>query len=339
MEPAARRPGLRRAAFVSFHSLVLGLSALGLIGFFVRDRSAALAPLLYLSMVPFGLVTVALTIACWRSVRRWIRYLLLGLGLSSTATNGYWMIGHGVRDSLAPKDQRVSILHWNVWWGGTAGQGRPTWKSVADELIERGPDILVLSEAPLLPAFYKRLERLSGRRFPLSLLPGRRRTHFFHVFILSRWPVHLERWVPVEDGAAAIAVVEHPHRPIRMLVVDGMSTFTHLRTPMLRDIARACARAADAGEPIDVLVGDFNAVSRSIGFDDFESAGGGYQLASRACPGWRGTWPAYFPVLDIDHIWARNGWTVLGCRLFTNLASDHRGQVADLLMRDAEPYQ
>ena len=82
-------------------------------------------------------------------------------------------------------------------------------------------------------------------------------------------------------------------------------------------------------------MGDFNAVSRSIGFDDLVQSGGGYQLASRYGGRWRATWPAPFPLLDIDHVWARTGWKILGFHLFTNFASDHRGQLAELAVPGA----
>jgi endonuclease/exonuclease/phosphatase (EEP) superfamily protein YafD len=114
------------------------------------------------------------------------------------------------------------------------------------------------------------------------------------------------------------------------LFVDGQSQVTLERTPMLHDIARACSQAYNSGEPIDLIVGDFNAVSRSIGFDAVESAGGGFVLASRFCAGWRGSWPSFFPLFDIHHVWARSDWTIVSCRLFTNFASDHRGQVVRL---------
>ena len=103
---------------------------------------------------------------------------------------------------------------------------------------------------------------------------------------------------------------------------------------MLHDLAAICTQADEDGAPVDLIVGDFNAVSRSIGFDELARSGSGYQLASRFCGGWRGTWPSYFPLLDIDHVWARAGWMILGCRLFTNFASDHRGQLVELVIPD-----
>ena len=80
--------------------------------------------------------------------------------------------------------------------------------------------------------------------------------------------------VPVSNGAAAVVQVEHPERAVRLLFVDGQSKINRMRTPMLHDIARACSQAYNSSEPIDLVVGDFNAVSRSIGFDALEKRGG-----------------------------------------------------------------
>ena len=88
----------------------------------------------------------------------------------------------------------------------------------------------------------------------------------------------------------------------------------------------ACRRAREAGEPIDALAGDFNSVARSLGFDAIEAEG--YALASRSSRGWRGTFPSGLPAYDIDHVWARRELPGLRSELFTELASDHRGQVA-----------
>jgi endonuclease/exonuclease/phosphatase (EEP) superfamily protein YafD len=138
------------------------------------------------------------------------------------------------------------------------------------------------------------------------------------------------RRVVVSNGAAVVVQVDHPERPVRLLLIDGESKINRERTPMLHDIARECSESYQASEPIDLVVGDFNAVSRSIGFDALESTGGGYVLASRSCLGWRGSWPSLFPLFDIDHAWVRSEWTIVNCCLFTNFASDHRGQVVRL---------
>ena len=76
-----------------------------------------------------------------------------------------------------------------------------------------------------------------------------------------------------------------------------------------------------------------NSVGRSIGFDALASAGDGYRLASTRAAGWRGTFPAWCPLYDIDHIWARRGSIeVLSCEFFSNGSTNHRGQVAGIRM-------
>ena len=100
---------------------------------------------------------------------------------------------------------------------------------------------------------------------------------------------------------------------------------------MLHDIADICAVASKSqGSAIDVVVGDFNCVSRSRGFDEIRDAGAGYALASETTLGWRATWPSWFPIYDIDHILVRRGIRILSCDLFSRFASDHRGQIAVL---------
>jgi endonuclease/exonuclease/phosphatase (EEP) superfamily protein YafD len=305
---------------------------LGLIGFFVRDRSLLLAFFLYLPLLPLGVCAVCLGFHDWRGPSRWLSGFLLVVGLVSMTCGAYWMFGRGT--GSAPASQRegreLSILQWNVLWGRYWNTSLSPWNSIVAEIVDRDPDILVMSEAPPLARMYASLERLPGRRFVVFFASSSKNTHVYDIYVSARWPVRLERRVSIANGAAAIVVVDHPARPVRLMVVDGRSKITQLRTPMLRDIALTCTRAAEAGDPIDLIAGDFNAISRSIGFDEFLHAGGGYQLASRSCLDWRGTWPAVFPLFDIDHVWVRSGWTIPGCRLFTNLATDHRGQFVRL---------
>jgi endonuclease/exonuclease/phosphatase family metal-dependent hydrolase len=311
--------------------LVVLLNVLGLVGFFVRDRSVLLAFLLYLPLLPIG--AAGLCLGAWRhrSIPRRLRCLLILTGLLSTVSASLWMFGRGPGSSVGSQDQGLSLLHWNVLWGGFWNRHLTQWESIVEEIVNRNPDILVLSEAPPLFRMYRAFDRLPGRRFIVSIPSSRRESHAYHLFVLARWPVRFERRVPIVNGAAAVVQIDHPEGPVRLMVVDGQSRVTRLRTPMLQDIARACAGASDSGQPIDLVVGDFNAVSRSIGFDALERAGGGYHLASRSCVGWRGSWPSPFPVFDIDHVWVRAGWQVLGCRLFTNFATDHRGQIVSLV--------
>ena len=177
---------------------------------------------------------------------------------------------------------------------------------------------------------YQGFEHLPGRRFGISVQAFDGKSHACHLYVIARWPVRLERRASIAHGAAAVLRVDRPDGLVRLMVVDGQSKIGRVRTPMLHEIARTCASAHAEDKPIDLVVGDFNAVSRSIGFDALEAAGDGYRLASRSHLGWRGTWPSPLPFLDIDHVWVRSARKVAGCELFSNLGTDHRGQFVRL---------
>src|SRR5512135_1257154 len=60
------------------------------------------------------------------------------------------------------------------------------------------------------------------------------RSHYWYRLVaLSRWPVRKQRLVSIHNGVAMVVTVDQPGHPIRILVVDGHSTITQLRTPML----------------------------------------------------------------------------------------------------------
>ncbi len=75
--------------------IVLVLNALGLVGFFVRDRSLLLAFLLYLPLLPLGACSVGLGLGLRRSISRRMRDVLVVIGLVSMVTCSSWMLGRG----------------------------------------------------------------------------------------------------------------------------------------------------------------------------------------------------------------------------------------------------
>jgi endonuclease/exonuclease/phosphatase family metal-dependent hydrolase len=123
---------------------------------------------------------------------------------------------------------------------------------------------------------------------------------------------------------------------IRLLVVDGISSPFRSRIPFLQAVARECRQAAASGRPYDIVLGDFNTPSRSLGFDDLQALD--YRLAGRSARGWRGTFPAWLPVYDIDHVWVRAGLGIGACSFFNGPSTDHRGQMVRILLpREAPP--
>jgi endonuclease/exonuclease/phosphatase family metal-dependent hydrolase len=321
------RTSARRLTGVLARSL-LALDVAAFLGFLVRDRHAWLAPLMYLPLGPLGLASAGLDLARrGRGVER-PRFILTAVGLAAIACSCAEMIGRG--PATPDRDgQSIRLLHWNVLWGGRP-RTDATWASMEDAIVLRTPDVVVLSEAPP-DARVDSLKRRLGPEWTSTQLehaPGS--PYWYKMVALSRWPVREGRPVAIRNGAALDVRIERPGRPLRLLVVDGQSRPTRPRTPMLQDVAAACRRAAEEGEPYAVLAGDFNAVDRSLGFDAIRREGGGYLAASRHSSGWRGTWPMPLPIYDIDHVWVRSDHPILSCSLFATFASDHRGQLVRL---------
>jgi len=315
----------RRVLRLAVGSGLLVAMVLGVAGQVVRDRSVFWALLMYLPIVPLGLAAVGFdALHRGRALPRG-RFVLGGIGLIVALGAAWPMVGHGP-SGRAGTGPEVSLLHWNVVWGGGKDPHPDRWALIRREIVRQGADLVVLSEAP--PDDW--LDQLVG-----ELGPGASRVQsengpgenvWYKLVVCGRVPLKLLRREPITNGSAMVVEATVGGRPLRLLVVDARSDPRLLRTPMLRDVVAACRRARDAGEPIDILVGDFNSVARSLGFDAVEAEG--YALASRSSRGWRGTFPSGLPIYDIDHVWARRDLPGLRSELFTELNSDHRGQVA-----------
>lgn len=329
-------------------SAVLVVMILGIVGQLFRDRTAWLTWLFYLPLVPIGLWAVLQDLVfAGRSLPR-LRFGLTAIGLIVAAGAAWPMIATGSgavrsadgeggppwpwdavkRSNVSLKSIRFLVrpLHWNVHWGGpTRTRSAATWDSLAADIVARNPDIVVLSEAPERHnGWVAGLARDQGWDWvQCDHEPGSR--YWYRLAVCCRWPVRIERHERVTNGYLMRVAIDLPGRPLRLLLVDGESNPRLSRRALLADVLAACRAGDQAGEPIDLLAGDFNTPSRSIGFDPFPDAG--YRLASRAAVGWRGTFPTLCPLLDIDHVWVRRPLSVRECELFTNLETDHRGQV------------
>jgi endonuclease/exonuclease/phosphatase family metal-dependent hydrolase len=300
----------------------------------VRDRNGLLALMMYIPLAPLGLWAVALDlVARGRSVPR-VRFGLAVAGVIAAGWGVALMTGGSVPEPAPPGSTEISLLHWNVMWGG---DDPSQWRETAEKIVRRNPDLVVLSEAPSDDMVVDALSQ-SGPRWNAVYITNPPHTpYWYNPFVCSRGPLKIERRVDIQNGAAMSVLAEVKGRTVRLLVVDGKSDPRILRTPMLHDIAAACDEAARRGEPVDVIVGDFNSTGRSIGFDAVAAAGTGagglgYRRAAEYSGGWRATWPFPLPLFDIDHVWVRRPHAVLGCELFSSRRTDHRGQFVRLAL-------
>ena len=306
----------------------------GLAGQMIRDRSVAFAILMYLPVLPVGVAAVAIDLARKGRALPRVRFGLTLLGV----IGGTWvvvpMIGSGAIGDYEGTDTEVTLLQWNVLWGGGPFRSQRTWAAQRAEIMKRDPDILIMSELP--PAEW--LEQLAQDIGPGANVVGiehdPRSRYWFRLGICSRWPIRLEKRVPLPGGVAIFVTCEVRGRAVRLLAVDGKSNPFQSRLPFLGAIAEICRAAAEEGRPFDAVAGDFNTPSRSIGFDRLTALG--YALASRSAAGWRGSFPAWLPIYDIDHVWLRPGLRMRSCTLFAGPASDHRGQFVSVLLAESE---
>ena len=308
---------------------------LGLAGQFIRDRTVPLAILMYLPLLPAGVIAIVLDLSRRGRALPRARFGLTLLGAIGSAWAALTMLGAGAVKDVGSDRPGTTILHWNVQWGGGIFRSQRSWAAQRAEILRREPDVVILSELP--PADW--VEQLVDTLGPGASIagiehdPGSR--YWYRLAVCSRWPIRLEdRW-PLPGGVAMSVTATMRGRQIRILAVDGRSSPFQSRLPFLQAIVDACRAAADEGRPFDVVAGDFNTPGRSLGFDALEAQR--YSLASRSSAGWRGTFPSWLPIYDIDHVWVGPRFRVGSCTLFNGPATDHRGQVVRIIEAETPP--
>lgn len=301
---------------------LLLLAAAGALGMLLRDRIALLAGLTYLPLLPPAALLLTWDLALRGRALRRPRFIVSLAALGGIAWAIVPMLGRGGDAG----DGAIRILQWNVQWGGPARSG--TMDAIAQHA--RQADIVILSEAPRGEAIPRLAQQLGFTCVRATSEPGG--GHWYHLAVLSRWPLSDSPAQKLDGGVAWPVRISTPRGSLRLLVVDGLSSPTRDRRPMLRDLDCVMQREEDAGHAIDVLAGDFNAPWRSAGFDVLRQRG--YQLAAGRCGGWRGTWPAPLPLYDLDHVLLAPRFKRFDCQLLTQPTIDHRGEVVRVMSEE-----
>ena len=296
--------------------------ALALLAYVARDRTRWLALLMYLPMPLVALATIVIHGVAWERARWVRRTLVIGVALCAGFGSVRAMRGDGWRD--APVES-LDVLQWNVQWG----RDSDGWATTVAEISRAVPDFIVLSETPSDEKLAALCDGLGeGWTFHVTRNPPGSR-YWYAIAVLSSWPYVVETPPQLPNGAAMVVRIESPEGPLRVLAVDGQSDPTLSRSPMLDAIAAHCAAAQAQGEPIDFVAGDFNAVSRSVGFDALGVQG--YEIGSSKIWGWRATYPASFPLYDIDHVWVGPRHRAMSAFLLDSPGTNHRGLLVNVL--------
>jgi endonuclease/exonuclease/phosphatase family metal-dependent hydrolase len=260
-------------------------------------------------------------------VLRGPRFILSAIALVSLCIELPHQLGMNRLDPVDPAKPSLRLVQWNVMWGGDWSKGA-RWASTVERIREQTPDVVVLSEAPWDEDKIDSLRASLGEewkhvvRFDYN---STRIAYWSRMRVVSRYPVTKEYSRSNSVGTLAIVRVDAP-TPMRLMLVDGLSGPNN-KAPLLDMIAGTLKSDAR----VDVVCGDFNAISRSHGFEALRAMQ--YRDAANRDWSWRGTWPSAFPIYDIDHVLIAPSLAVGATHTFSNDCTDHRGRVVDLQRR------
>lgn len=297
------------------------------VGLLLRDRVPVLAILSYMPVIPVTLVGIAWDAIC--RGRAWGR-LRFGLVMTSLIVGSWFVLSMvGWQTPSATESPAYRIVQWNVRWGGADGAPSPGYEHVVRDVVATRPGVLLLSEAPRPQRLPVLIDAL-GDDWSWAMIEHKPGDRYFHrLVVCARWPVQKTgRWM-LDGGVAMACVVAMPEGSLRVLMVDGDSSPLRDRRRLLAQVTALVREAADAGQPYHLLAGDFNTPGRSIGFEPLTSHG--FENAAAYSGAWRATWPAWAPMLDLDHIWLDPAHIRLTRTQMTRSPwLDHRGIVMEI---------
>jgi hypothetical protein len=312
--------------------ITLIIILLALIGQILRDQTLVLTFMMYIPLLPLGLWTIFVDLY-QKGFGLPKRFSLSFIGLILVIWGTISMIGINTTQVQAAANQTISLLHWNAKSAGLIKYHdqdlrNPTimaeWPSIRDQLYQHNPDITILTDPPQVQAWLAQLKGLGDNMYTFF------DTKYTGLAIISSWPLKFEHFIKISDGVGFSIVVTANNKNLRFLLIDGNSYLGRLRKYILKDIEQIVIDKHKNGQPVDFIVGDFNALSRSIGFDSYYSMAEGYQLASKHGMIWRGTWPRFLPLFDIDHIWVSKKFKILDVKTLAQKNIAHRGQLISI---------
>ncbi|MCP4642873.1 MAG: hypothetical protein GY851_20665 [bacterium] len=289
----------------------------------VQDRTWLTGLFFYLPspLVAAGLLLFAVLL--WYAARRLgrIRYLALLVAASAVApalatvfVDHQWT----APPVTATREQHsIRVVHWNIWYG------RLGWKRVLEDLITVDADLVMLSE--VLPE--ADLDRLAA-----VFDPPYTAHRAGNMVILARGNMTPPRRLGTKPARVYEVDwdVESAETTLRLFMVDVPSNPLVKRVPALADVARFM----EERHP-DLVLGDFNTPRRSRGLAHLPA---GYVHAYEAAGrGWSYTWPCPLPMLSIDQCILGPRLVPVSYELRTLSASDHRMQVADVVIAGETP--
>ncbi len=299
--------------------LTVCLVAMGILGlalqFTTRDRTEILAPAFY-GLAPL-LVAGAFAVSCGLSVRFAPKRWVAALGVILLVAIFAWIKTDYVRSATqASAGEGLKIVLWNI--------ARPSDKEDAfvSVLKQTAADIIVLAESG---GSSEHRHNFWTSHFPdhhVSLLGG-------GVALLSRYRVSNAVMHKVGYRTRiGVYDLDTPFGPLSVVAVDLPRNPLVRREPL---IDRAFDIAISKPHPV-VVLGDFNTPHTSVLFDGFRRS---FKHAfEESGNGLITTWPAFFPLLALDHIWLSGHFVALRTSVRRTWHSDHGLVVAEVKLKE-----
>jgi hypothetical protein len=138
---------LRTNALLLFTILVGAL-----IGIIARDRIPIVVLLMYAPILPLGAVALVWDITARGRALPKGHFTLGATGVLAIACGVFITFGASLPPAPdAPGVMPLTVLQWNVRWGGGGGGvdgTSPRWDSICRGIVRHAPDIVILSECP-----------------------------------------------------------------------------------------------------------------------------------------------------------------------------------------------
>lgn len=303
-------------------ALTVGGFLSAIVGQLCTDRVWLIATLMYLPLPVFALAVMVIDLLCSGRTVKGFRFALGVLGLVALLWQTPNLVGVSLPDPAAGTSS-VRLLQWNVMWGGSFAAPNH-WERIEQRILDCHADVIVLTEVPTQPGPTDQLLAKLGEGWHSVAhdYTNHDDSYWSRQRVFARYPLRLVDSRSTRFATAALVQVDAP-TPWRVLIVDGISGLGDKTASLhfFADLAREYGN-------VDVVCGDFNAISQSHGFEALRSLG--FRDASGYAGTLRPTWPSVMPVYQLDHVMLASHVYLLKTDTFYNAGTDHRGTVVDL---------
>jgi len=280
-----------------------------LIRFTVQDRYVGSAVIYYaLPMLVVGGLLITAGVL-WMVSRKRMKALVMG-SIGLVCVMGWFWAAYFSNQPQINDNDSVGVLIWNT------GRIRGDVTKAVDSLLEHNAEIIGLVESGDLSQADKVTSLIPSGYQAADLGGG--------LVVIARGEISNINFVEVgRRNRIGRCTVNLSGEIVDVMLVDVDSNPLVSRKNVMEKIVELSRETNP-----DIIMGDFNAPSDSVWFNQLR---GKYNESFEAGgTGLHATWPGFFPLLAIDHIWVNRSLKIGSSRIIKNPNSDHRMVSADV---------